>query len=78
MTLVTTDTDLSRMLQNSVEFETVKKHLGKMLDEWEGQWIEGTTYSDASKEEYIDAALYMRKQGRRGDIADKVKETLYQ
>ena len=53
------------------------KHAVNLLNEWES-WLElGVEYSDASKEEYLAAAEFMKKQGRSGyDAIEEVTRSL--
>ena len=57
--------EMNILLEGSIQFETVKKHLSNMLDEWEAQYETGTQFSDESKEEYIAAARFMKAHGRK-------------
>jgi hypothetical protein len=58
------------------EDKCLDKHLSKMLDEWEAQFETGTQYSEESKQEYIEAASFMRERGRKGDLIDTIEETI--
>lgn len=68
-------TTITTLLKGSIEVETLKKHLSNMLDEWEAQYDFGTEFSHESKEQYLEAAKFMREH-RRYDLIEKVESTL--
>lgn len=64
------------LLNGSIQIETMKKHLCKMLDEFEAQFETGTEFSYEAKADYIAAAKFMQKFGRKLDITATIESTL--